>query len=93
MAVQEILLPDGADLAIAEESGETQGAKMILHHPGVMARAAKKIFPPPGAAKQTAAVNFGVAEILVGRLQEIIHVLGGGSGITPLKLYGLAGAR
>ncbi len=93
MTVQEILLPDGSDFSVAEEPGETQGAKMILDHPGVMARAAKKIFPPPRAAKQAAAVNFGAAQVPAGRLQQIIHVLGGGSGITPLKLYGLAGAR
>jgi len=75
MAVQEILLPDGADFAVAEKTGEAERAKMILHQPGIMARAAKKVFAPPGTTKQAAAINLAVAKIRAGRLQQVVHVL------------------
>ena len=71
VAVQEILLADGADFAVAEKSGQAGQVEMRLHEGGVVAGPAKKIFAAAVAAKQAAAVNRPAGQFLFGAARAV----------------------
>ena len=90
--MQKVFTGDGADLAISEEAGEAEIAKMFLHQVGVMVGAAEQIPTATVAAAEAAAIDHPVGEAIMGAEEQFVHLLRGASGITPLKLDGLAGA-
>ena len=68
----QIIFPtDGADLAVAEKTGESERAEMLLHQPGVMVRRAEKILSAPVAAAEAAAVNRRAGEMFSARGRAI----------------------
>ena len=93
VAVQKILVADGPNLAVAEETRQPGEIKMRLHQRRIVARTAEKVFPAAIAAKQAATINLAAREFLFGPVQQLVQGLVGVHGITPLKLDGLAHAR
>src|SRR5436309_14521143 len=69
IAVEEILFTDGADLAIAEEAGQAQRAKVFLHLAGIVARLAKEPLAASVATTKAAAIDQSMAQPLLGPLQ------------------------
>ena len=84
---------DRSNLAIAEETAQSQRSKMLLHQRGIMARPAKQVLPPAIATEQAATINGCSRQFFLRRGQQLIHVFGGSHGIPALKLDGLARTR
>ena len=91
--MQIIFFADGADLAVAEKSGEADLSKLFLNEFGVVVWHAKKIFPTAIAAAEAASVNRFAVGVFFGADEQLVHVLARSRGIAPLELHGLAGAR
>ena len=91
--MQIIFSADGADLAVAEKSGEAERAELFLHQPGVVVRHAEKILSAAVAAAEAAAVNRRAAELLFGAGEQFVHVLGRRRRVAPLELHHLPRAR
>jgi len=93
VTVQKILVADGPDFPVAEESSQPGQRKMFLHQRGIVARPAKKIFAAAVAAEQAAPVNWPIGQFGFGAAEQFVHVLVSGRGIAALELDGLAHAR
>ena len=63
VAVQEILLADGADFAVAEKSGESNRAELFFNRLGIVVRVSKKILAATVATAEAPAINRRVGEL------------------------------
>src|ERR1700742_5144631 len=72
--MEEVLLTDRPDLAIAEKAGQPHGSKLALDSLGVMVRRAKKVLAASIATAQAAAVDGRAMELFLGGQEQFVHV-------------------
>jgi hypothetical protein len=60
--VQEVVSTHRADLAIAEEAGQSQGPKFLLHNAGIVVGHAEEVLAPAIATTQATTVNGAALE-------------------------------
>ena len=65
ITVQKILLTDRTDFSVAEETTDTDVAKLLLYHSRIVSRFAEKMSPATVAAAKATAVNRRSAQFLV----------------------------
>ena len=91
--MQEIALTNRANFAVAEKSGQSDGAKLLLHLSGIVTRTAEEPVAPSIATAKTPAIDSGAAQRTLRLLEERPDVFGRRGGIASLELNGLSRPR
>src|SRR5690242_19916570 len=80
VAVEKILFADGANLAVAKETGQTHWTKALLNRLGVVIGSTKQAAPAAVAAAEAPAINRRALQPVFGASEQFVHVLGSGGG-------------